>query len=136
MKSQNVASSQSDPSDDDQKWKKGLREDILVWIALLIFLVITFAASLAPWGVWSSIVSFAVSGAKTALIAYFYMHLKREKGMTRIFALGGVAWLAILICFTLSDYTTRSWLPYPSRWPLFVPLRPALHEGAVPATGK
>jgi cytochrome c oxidase subunit 4 len=120
----------SEKAGKDHPWKAGVREDLLVWAGLLILLAITFCVSFAPWGVWSTLVSFTASAAKTALIAYFYMHLKREKGMTRIFALGGVAWLMILFSLTLSDYATRGWLPYPSQWPIFIHLRPALHEGA------
>lgn len=115
---------------DDREWKQGVQEDLLVWVGLLILLAITFWASLAPWGIGSTIVSFTVSALKTVLIAYFYMHLNKEKGMTRIFAIAGAVWLTILFCLTLSDYATRSWLPFPSRWPVSVHLRPALHEGA------
>lgn len=112
---------------DDSHWRRGIRRDILVWVWLLLFLGTTFAVSFAPWGAWDTIISFSISAVKTLLIAYFYMHLNQEKGMTRIFALAGIAWLMILFSLTLSDYTTRSWLPYPSRWPVFVLLRPALH---------
>ena len=100
--------------------------DILVWIALLALLVITLGVSYAGLGAWSTALSFLVSAAKTALIAWYYMHLKREKGMTRIFAVAGVAWLVILFSLALSDYVSRGWLPYPSRWPILVKLRPSM----------
>lgn len=108
----------------DQKWKKEVYKDILIWIILLLLQGASWGASQAPWGEWSTLVNFGVPSISTFLTAYFYMHLKEEKGMTRIFAIGGAAWLVILFSLILSDYRTRSWLNYPSRWPVFVRLRP------------
>jgi hypothetical protein len=35
--------------------------------------------------------------------------------MTKLFVAAGFFWLAILLCFLLSDYLSRGWLPGP-RW--------------------
>ena len=104
-------------------------QDFFVWVALLALFALTLAASYANWGPLSTAVSFAISAAKTALVAWFYMHLDREKGVTRIFSIAGIAWVAILFSLTLSDYLSRGWLPYPARWPVFVNLAPSMSEG-------
>lgn len=111
-----------------EEFREGILEDVWVWVGLLVLLGLTLGASYAKWGSLSTALSFLISALKTLLIAYFYMHLKREKGMTRIFALAGVAWLVVLFSLTLSDYIGRRWLPYPSRWPIFVKLRPGLNQ--------
>jgi cytochrome c oxidase subunit 4 len=122
------AAVKSERGDEPESLAKGVTEDVLVWVALLILLALTMGAGFADWGPLSTALSFLISAAKTALIAYFYMHIKRERGMTRVFALAGITWLGILFALTLSDYLSRGWLPYPSRWPIFVKLRPALNE--------
>ena len=107
------------------EFKEQALEDLWVWLALLLLLALTFGASFLHWGAWTTVISFAISVFKTLLVAYFYMHLKKDKGMTRIFAIAGIAWLTILFSLTLSDFATRSWLPYPSRWPVIFQFRPS-----------
>lgn len=104
-------------------------EDVLVWVALLILLALTIWVSYGKWGPLSTALSFFISVVKTALIAWFYMHLKHDKGMTRVFSIAGIAWLVIMFSLMLNDYVSRSWLPYPSRWPIFEKLRPSMNEG-------
>jgi cytochrome c oxidase subunit 4 len=116
----------------DKIFKKQAWEDFWVWLALLILLGLTYGASYLHWGIWTSFISFTIAAIKTALIALFYMHLKKERGMTRIFAIAGIAWLMILFSLTLSDYISRSWLPYPSRWPVILQLRPGLPQSSGP----
>jgi cytochrome c oxidase subunit 4 len=106
-------------------WIRWLREseeghDVLVWVALLVLLALTYGASFTRWGAATTAIGFAIAVVKTLLIAWFYMHLKHDRGMTRLFAITGVAWLMILFALTLSDYISRSWLPYPARWPVTV----------------
>jgi cytochrome c oxidase subunit 4 len=103
-------------------------EDVWIWVALLLLLALTMAVSFGKWGPLSTALSFLISIVKTGLIAWFYMHLKHDKGMTRVFAVAGVAWLVIMFTLTLNDYASRSWLPYPARWPIHAKLAPSLND--------
>ena len=55
----------------------------------------------------SAVVSFGVAAAKVALIFWFFMQLRTEKGLIRVFAVGAIAWLAILLTMLTIDNVTR-----------------------------
>ena len=45
------------------------------------------------------------------LVVWFFMDLRHENPLTKLFALGGLFWLLLLIGLTMADYLTRSWMP-------------------------
>ncbi|HLG48663.1 MAG TPA: cytochrome C oxidase subunit IV family protein [Reyranella sp.] len=79
----------------------------IVWLALIALLALTVAGSFTVTGASSAIVSFGVAAAKVALIFWFFMQLRTEKGLIRVFAVGAIAWLLILLLFAAIDYATR-----------------------------
>ena len=58
-------------------------------------------------GTASAVVSFGVATAKVVLIFWFFMQLRTEKGLIRVFAVGAIAWLAILLTMLTIDNVTR-----------------------------
>ncbi len=78
-----------------------------VWLALMALLALTVAGSFTVTGAASAAVSFGVAAAKVALIFWFFMQLRTEKGLIRVFAVGAIAWLLILLTFATIDYATR-----------------------------
>jgi caa(3)-type oxidase subunit IV len=80
-----------------------------VYFSLLALLVLTAAAREIPSGMWSAPLSLAIATAKTALIFIFFMNLRYQRGLIRIFALAGFFWLAIAGVLTFADYFTRNW---------------------------
>lgn len=79
----------------------------IVWLALLALLALTVAGSFTVTGAASAVVSFGVATAKVALIFWFFMQLRTEKGLIRVFAVGAIAWLLILLTMAAIDYATR-----------------------------
>jgi cytochrome c oxidase subunit 4 len=79
----------------------------IVWLALMALLVLTVAGSFTVTGAASAVVSFGVAAVKVALIFWFFMQLSTEKGLIRVFAVGAIAWLLILLTFATIDYATR-----------------------------
>jgi cytochrome c oxidase subunit 4 len=79
----------------------------IVWLALMALLALTVAGSFTVTGAASAVVSFGVAVAKVALIFWFFMQLRTEKGLIRVFAVGAIAWLLILLTFAAIDYVTR-----------------------------
>jgi cytochrome c oxidase subunit 4 len=79
----------------------------IVWLALMALLALTVAGSFTFTGAASAVVSFGVAAAKVALIFWFFMQLRTEKGLVRVFAVGAIAWLLILLTLATIDYTTR-----------------------------
>jgi cytochrome c oxidase subunit IV len=85
----------------------GIRQLILVWLALMVLLGVTVAASFYLTGALSVAASLSISLVTAALIFWFFMDLRRESGLIRIFAVGAAAWLIILLLLASADYLTR-----------------------------
>ena len=52
---------------------------------------------------------------KASLVVLFFMGVKYNTPLTRVFAVTGFVWLLILFGFTMSDYLTRTWAGVPGR---------------------
>src|SRR6266850_1131280 len=82
-----------------------------VFAALMALLVVTVVATYIPWGSRIGIViAMAVAIVKATLVVLYFMHIKGSSGLTKVFVVAGLAWLAILMGITLADYHTRPWL--------------------------
>lgn len=75
--------------------------------ALIVLLGATVGMAFAPLGAWSPVVGLGIASIKATLVAVVFMHLSRSSGLARIFAAGGLFWLAILIGLALTDYLMR-----------------------------
>ncbi len=75
--------------------------------ALMILTFITVAVAFQDYGIFNNIVALTIAGIKTTLVVLFFMHVKYESKLTKLFAAAGFIWLAILIAFTLQDTETR-----------------------------
>ncbi len=82
-----------------------------VFAALMALLVITVIATYIPWGSRIGIViAMTIAIVKATLVVLYFMHIKGSSGLTKVFVVAGLAWLAILMGITLADYHTRPWL--------------------------
>lgn len=79
----------------------------LVWLALLLLLAATFAASRFDLRPFNLAIALAISIAKMAFIILVFMHVKYSRRIVWVFVGAGFLWLGILIELTLSDYLTR-----------------------------
>jgi cytochrome c oxidase subunit IV len=86
-----------------------IRPLLAVYAVLMILLMTTAAASVLPSGWWSTPISLSIAVAKASLVFCFFMRLRFQPSLVRIFALAGFFWLAILIVLTLADFLTRAW---------------------------
>jgi cytochrome c oxidase subunit IV len=84
------------------------RSMILVWLALLLLLAATVAASFVAAGGVNVAVSLGIAFCKAALVFWFFMNLRAESGLIRIAALGAVTWLLLLLLLSGTDFATRS----------------------------
>jgi len=85
---------------------------VLVWLALMIGTVSTYLiAEYVDIGVGNIIVALLIAATKMSLVIYFFMHVKFDDPLTKLFVAGGFIWLFILISITMVDYVTRNWLP-------------------------
>ena len=87
-----------------------------VFVALILLAALTTALAYVPMGIGNTVAALAIAVAKMALVALFFMHMRYDKGLTRIVIIAGLMWLAIMITLTASDEFTRHWSPIPSNW--------------------
>ena len=100
--------------------------------ALLVLTMITVAVAFQDFGVFNNIIALGIAGIKTTLVVLFFMHVKYESKLTKLFAVAGFIWLAILLAFTLQDTETRRHDPGPKGWALLPKniVRPAPAHGS------
>lgn len=82
----------------------------VVFAALLVLLALTAAATRLPPGPWSLPIALGIATAKAALIFLYFMRLRYQRAMVRIFAVAGFFWLAVAGALTFADYLTRGWM--------------------------
>ncbi|HXV19689.1 MAG TPA: cytochrome C oxidase subunit IV family protein [Desulfuromonadales bacterium] len=84
------------------------RTFVVVWVLLLLLTAVTVAVSrvhLGPLNIWAAL---GIASVKSALVIFFFMHLKYEKLQAfRIFLLVALLILAIFIGFTFFDVLYR-----------------------------
>jgi cytochrome c oxidase subunit 4 len=76
--------------------------------ALLGLLALTVAAAYAELGTLATTMAVGIAVAKAVLIVLYFMHVRYEVPLVRVFAVAGVLWLMILLTLLMSDYVTRS----------------------------
>lgn len=79
------------------------------YFALLGLLVLTAAATRLPPGPWALPLSLAIATAKLLVIFIYFMQLRYQRGLVRIFAIAGFFWLGIAGTLIFADYLTRDW---------------------------
>ena len=85
----------------------GFRVLILVWALLMILTVITVRVSrldLGPINIWAAL---GIASVKASLVLAFFMHLKNEGLLLKLFFLGTLATLATFIGMTFFDVLYR-----------------------------
>ncbi|MEX1098229.1 MAG: cytochrome C oxidase subunit IV family protein [Planctomycetales bacterium] len=82
-----------------------------VFAALLVLLAVTVGVAELDLGPWNVVAALAVAAAKAVLIVLYFMHVRHANFLTRMAAVSGFLWLALLLGLTYSDFSTRDWLP-------------------------
>jgi cytochrome c oxidase subunit 4 len=84
---------------------------VLSWLALLGLLALTVTAAYQPLGAFNTVVALAIALTKAAIVAVIFMELRRNDGLTIVFATAGFFWLAVLFWLALADFVTRPGFP-------------------------
>jgi cytochrome c oxidase subunit 4 len=78
-----------------------------VLLSLLGLLAISVIAAHYPLGAWSSGVALSIAAMKAGLVAWYFMHLRDESNLIRVFSLAGVFCLMIMLTLLTTDYSDR-----------------------------
>lgn len=84
-----------------------------VFVSLLVLAALTTGVAYIDLGPFNTVVALVIAAIKMTLVGLFFMHLLYARGLTRIVVLAGIFWLALMVCGTLADLFTRSWLTGP-----------------------
>ena len=80
----------------------------MIFGALLVLTFVTVGVSKIDLGPLNTIVALAIAVTKALLVVLFFMHVRYSSKLTKLVVVGGFAWLAIMIVFTLADFATRT----------------------------
>ena len=83
------------------------RTYIIIWIALLLLLFLTWALAEIDLGPFNNLAALTISISKMLLVVLFFMHGRYEKPLTWIFITAGLIWFLIMVDLTLTDYLSR-----------------------------
>jgi cytochrome c oxidase subunit 4 len=78
-----------------------------VFVALMLLMAATVAVAYLDLGLLNNLVAITIAIAKTSLIMLYFMHLRYNSRLIKIFAVLGFLFFFILVSFTLADYLTR-----------------------------
>ncbi len=93
-----------------------VRNYVFVWLVLLGCTGLTYGVALIDLGPWNIVVALMIAFFKMSLVILFFMHVKQESRLLKLFVAAGFVWLAILLTFFMTDYLTRLWLPLGRMW--------------------
>jgi cytochrome c oxidase subunit IV len=93
-----------------------LRTYILIWATLTVMTFVTYEVAQIDLGVLNTVVALLIAFFKMMLVILFFMNVKAESPLTKLFAGAGFFWLILLLGQTLIDYASRNWMPAGKMW--------------------
>ena len=93
-----------------------VRTYVLIWLTLTILTFVTFYVSTINLGPFNVVVALAIAVFKMMLVIWFFMHVRTDNPLTKLFVFAGFFWMAILLVLTLGDYFSRAWMPLGKFW--------------------
>lgn len=80
---------------------------LVVGVVLLSLTALTFLLHRLPHGAWSLPVALVIAGAKAALIALYYMHLREQRSSNALVLITSVVFVAVLLAVCVLETNTR-----------------------------
>lgn len=93
-----------------------VRTYVLIWLTLTIMTFVTYYVSKIDLGELNVVVALAIAFFKMMLVIWFFMHVRTDNPLTKLFVFAGFFWEGILLVMTLGDYFSRSWMPLGKFW--------------------
>jgi cytochrome c oxidase subunit 4 len=82
---------------------------LAVFLALCVFTVISVVVTGYDFGPFNLIVALGVAIAKASLVVLFFRHARYSPRLTGVVIAASLAFFAILVFLTLTDYISRPW---------------------------
>jgi cytochrome c oxidase subunit IV len=98
---------------------------LLIFVTLLILTLLTVEVSFWNLGILNFHMAVLIASCKSMLVILYFMHVRYNSGIVRIFVSAGFIFLGILLLFSLADLFTRGWQYQPdtSAFSMLIPPR-------------
>ena len=93
-----------------------VRTYVTIWAILTIMTFVTFYVAQIDLGPWNVVVALIIAFFKMMLVVLFFMNVKAESPLTKLYAAAGFFWLILLLGQTMLDYISRTWMPGGKFW--------------------
>jgi cytochrome c oxidase subunit 4 len=85
---------------------------ISVFLILMVGTGLTVLAAFRDFpGPLNAVVALTIAVIKATFVVLYFMHVRYSSRLVWLVIAAALFWLAIMFALTLSDYSTRSWLP-------------------------
>jgi cytochrome c oxidase subunit IV len=85
---------------------------IMIFLALLAGTGLTaYVAYFNFPGPLNAVMAMTIAVIKATLVVLFFMHVRYSPRLVALVIAAALFWMAILFALTISDYSTRAWLP-------------------------
>ena len=85
---------------------------IIIFLVLMMGTGLTVLAAFRDFpGPLNAVVALTIACVKATFVILYFMHVRYSSRLVWLIVAAALFWLAILFALTLSDYSSRSWLP-------------------------
>jgi cytochrome c oxidase subunit IV len=93
-----------------------VRTYVIIWVILTVMTFLTYQVAQIDLKEWNIVIALAIAAFKMSLVIWFFMHVRTDNPLTKLFVFAGFFWMAILLALTLGDYFSRNWMPGGKFW--------------------
>ncbi len=84
----------------------------MIFLALLAGTGLTASVAYFNFpGPLNAVVAMTIAVIKATLVILYFMHVRYSPRLIALIIAAALFWMAILFALTISDYSTRTWLP-------------------------
>lgn len=85
---------------------------ITIFLILMVGTGLTVLAAFQDFpGPLNAVVALTIAVIKATFVVLYFMHVRYSSRLIWLVIAAALFWLAIMFALTISDYSTRSWLP-------------------------
>ena len=82
-----------------------------VFTSLMLLTALTVWAAFQDLGPFNLVVALGIATLKATLVVLYFMHVRYSGRLIWLVIASALFWLVIMFALTISDYSSRGWLP-------------------------
>jgi cytochrome c oxidase subunit 4 len=85
---------------------------VAIFLVLLVGTILTVLAAFRDFpGPLNAVVALTIATIKATFVVLYFMHVRYSGRLVWLVIASALLWLAIMFALTISDYSSRQWLP-------------------------